>query len=142
MNEWFVFQETAPTMIVTKFHIGAITYFFDWLFDSNLIVNSHHRYQTCIRTYCFLQLLKKHNAKNAIKLTIQGLKNKMYTRKIQMEIHQIHTWRSIKPLLFTGRQDTLNPSASRTRQESSTHLCSVCVVMMCFFLALQKRATP
>jgi len=42
----------------------------------------------------------------------------------------------INPFEPTGRYVTSKPSSWRTRQESRTHLCSVCVVIMCFFLFL------
>lgn len=43
------------------------------------------------------------------------------------------TFRSMIPLFFTGRYVTWKPSASSERQESKTHLCSVWVVIKCFF---------
>ena len=53
---------------------------------------------------------------------------------------RIHKSQFPNPL--PGRQVTLNPSISSARHESRTHLCSICEVMTCFFLDLQKRATP
>lgn len=49
---------------------------------------------------------------------------------------KLFTFKSIIPFFFTGKYVTLKPSASKARHESSTHLCSVCVVIMCFFLDL------
>lgn len=40
-----------------------------------------------------------------------------------------YTSKSTSPLLWTGRYVTLKPSDSKTRHESKTHLCSVCVVI-------------
>mmetsp|Transcript_161373 Transcript_161373/g.391873 ORF Transcript_161373/g.391873 Transcript_161373/m.391873 type:complete len:232 (+) Transcript_161373:321-1016(+) len=43
---------------------------------------------------------------------------------------------STRPLLCTPRYVTLKPCCSSTRHESSTHLCSVCVVITWFLRAL------
>lgn len=79
-----------------------------------------------------------------------------------------NNFKSTKPLVSTGKYVTSNPSSCKTRHESKTHLCSVCVVIlsrrtdrnfvtsvrhsidsirklaahMCFFLPLKNRAIP
>lgn len=68
--------------------------------------------------------------------------------------------RSTRPFVWTGRYVMSKPSSPSLRQESRTHLCSyshgqrkdtknltemkptVCVVIMCLFFSLWKRATP
>ena len=53
-----------------------------------------------------------------------------------IEMNNIYPWCTF---IQTIRQTpTSIPSASSWRQESSTHLCSVCVVITCFFFPLQN----
>ena len=68
----------------------------------------------------------------------------MLTRAVSGRMAALSSSREMSPLDCTGRYVTSKPSSWRCRAESRTHLCSVCVVMMCFFLPdrPKKRATP